>query len=68
VQLGGLLYPADRFVQEVLAAIERNEDVIVLPKPARIIAKLGMDLPSVINNITHKVLAHVRADRLVPSK
>lgn len=67
-QLGGPPYPADRFVEEALAAIEKNEDIIVLPKRAQIANKLGMYWPSLAAKITRKAVAQERADRLKPSK
>jgi NAD(P)-dependent dehydrogenase (short-subunit alcohol dehydrogenase family) len=62
-QLGGPPYPAERFILEALAALERNQDIIVLPQRARIANKLGLYLPSLVAKITRKAVAQERADR-----
>ncbi len=62
-KLGGPAYPTDRFVLEALAAIEKNQDIIVLPQRARLAQRLGVFLPSLVTKVTRDALAQERADR-----
>jgi NAD(P)-dependent dehydrogenase (short-subunit alcohol dehydrogenase family) len=62
-KLGGPPYPTDLFVLEALRALEENQDIIVLPKRARIGNLVGLYLPALVKNITRKALAEERAAR-----
>ncbi|WP_141735060.1 SDR family oxidoreductase [Oligoflexus tunisiensis] len=62
-RLGGPPYPLDRFVIETLAAIEKNEELIIVPGRARIAQRLGQYIPGALTRIIRKVLAEERAQR-----
>jgi NAD(P)-dependent dehydrogenase (short-subunit alcohol dehydrogenase family) len=62
-RLAGPPYPLERFVEESLAALERNEELIVVPGRARIARRLGQYMPETVTRITRKVLAAERAQR-----
>jgi len=62
-RLAGPPYSVDRFVAEALAALERNEELIVIPGRARLARALGQYIPSAVTLVTRKVLAEERSQR-----
>jgi NAD(P)-dependent dehydrogenase (short-subunit alcohol dehydrogenase family) len=61
--LAGPPYPVERFAREALAAIERNERVIVVPARARFGWRLGRLLPALVARVSAAVVARERQSR-----
>jgi short-subunit dehydrogenase len=61
--LAGPPYPVERFAQEALAAIARNERVIVLPARARMGWRLGRVFPGLVTSVSAAVVARERRTR-----
>lgn len=62
-RLAGPPYSVESFVAEALAALERNEELIVIPGRARLARALGQYIPSAVTLVTRKVLAEERSQR-----
>lgn len=62
--LAGPPYPVDRCATETLAALDRNQGVIVLPGRARIAWILGRLFPTLVEALGRKAVAQERAQRL----
>jgi NAD(P)-dependent dehydrogenase (short-subunit alcohol dehydrogenase family) len=62
-RLAGPPYPVEQFAEESLAAIERDEAVVVLPKKARFVWRLGRALPKVIEAGCARAVAAARKKR-----
>lgn len=59
-RLAGPPYPAEKFAVDALAAIDRNQGVIVIPARARLAWRLGRWAPRLVEKL---VLAAVREER-----
>jgi NAD(P)-dependent dehydrogenase (short-subunit alcohol dehydrogenase family) len=62
-RLSGAPYPVDQMAQETLAAVARNQGVIVIPRRARIAWLLGRLLPSLPGQAAAPAVAFERAQR-----
>jgi NAD(P)-dependent dehydrogenase (short-subunit alcohol dehydrogenase family) len=62
-RLSGPPYPADKLAEEVMAAIERNRGIIVIPGRARTIWRISRFFPAVVEKVYPGPVAAERADR-----
>jgi NAD(P)-dependent dehydrogenase (short-subunit alcohol dehydrogenase family) len=62
-KLSGVPYPVDRMAQETLAAVARNERVIVVPRRARVASLLSRWFPSLPDRAMAPAVAFERAQR-----
>jgi NAD(P)-dependent dehydrogenase (short-subunit alcohol dehydrogenase family) len=62
-RLSGAPYPADKLAEEVMAAIERNRGIIVIPGRARTIWRISRFFPAVVEKVYPGPVAAERADR-----
>jgi NAD(P)-dependent dehydrogenase (short-subunit alcohol dehydrogenase family) len=65
--LGGPAYPVDRMAEETLAAVARNERVIVVPARARIGWRIGRLFPGFVEGLCAAALAKERRWRSAPA-
>lgn len=61
--LAGPPYPVDKCAQETLAALERNQGVIVLPGRARLAWRLGRLFPRLVETVSARAVAVERGTR-----
>jgi NAD(P)-dependent dehydrogenase (short-subunit alcohol dehydrogenase family) len=62
-RLAGKPYPVDKMAAETLAAIEKNQGVIVLPGKARAIWRIGRMAPPIVDKACVDAVAIERRDR-----
>jgi NAD(P)-dependent dehydrogenase (short-subunit alcohol dehydrogenase family) len=62
-RLAGPPYPAEKLAQEALAAIERNQGVIVIPTRARILWRIARVFPAFAERVTRGPVEVERAER-----
>jgi len=60
-KIAGPAYPVEKLVTDTLAAIKRNVGIIVVPRRARFLWRLGRLLPIFVEKIGIKVVADERA-------
>lgn len=62
-KLAGPAYPVEKLATETLAAIERNVGVIVVPRRARFLWRLGRIIPSFVEKAGINAVADERASK-----
>ena len=65
--LAGGPYPVDRCAEDTLAAVARNERVIVLPARGRLAWQLGRLFPSLVEKVTAEAMRKERESRSAPA-
>jgi NAD(P)-dependent dehydrogenase (short-subunit alcohol dehydrogenase family) len=61
--LAGPPYPVEKLAEEVIAAIEKNKGIIVIPGRARLAWRLGRLFPALVEKMIHKAVGIERSFR-----
>lgn len=62
-RVAGPPYPADALARDTLAAVERNEGVIVIPKRAKLLYRVGRMFPALAEKASIMAVAEERANK-----